>query len=402
MLEAKRKMIKSIDLWTEQYTDHHECFKGAFIDGFENNNIPFDEYKIIKNCNCLISCSNNDIHIRNKHNAIIFYDNHNPVRLMVINKNTDIEKCISVALNQDFNGKKLLDLYETKKIKSYIVDLKEESLFTRSDAEEEIDVASCDRWSLLYNMLDGSYTEDNISFGNYENNRYEFIPNLKIVYNLKTNSEEFEIEHKYAFINETKTRIIPIQANSELIKDNEDRIKFIKITNDNLELACKIQNTIFPEEDARENFIEQIKKDPYRKEMDYYIVYRDIIPVGVTGIYSYNEYPNDAWLGWFGILEAFRQKGYGGIVLDKTIELAREKGYKDFRLYTDEYAKSAHKLYESRGMIRELYDNKDDKDEYFIADIFIYSVSLTNEPISLWNNKMLGLKEQGEKENLYK
>ena len=182
----------------------------------------------------------------------------------------------------------------------------------------------------------------------------------------------------------------------------DDKIIFIKITKENLEIACQIQNAIFPEEDARKNFIEQINKDPYRKEMDYYIVYLDNNPIGVTGIYSYNEYPEAAWLGWFGILKEYRKLGYGGIVLDKTIELAKKKGYKSFRLYTDEFAKSAHKLYESRGLIKESYDRDDDKDEYFIADIYIYSISLTDTPIELWNNRFLGLKEQGEKENLYK
>ena len=48
------KTIKSIDLWTEQYENHYECFNGAFVDGFENNKIAFDEYKIIENCNNLI------------------------------------------------------------------------------------------------------------------------------------------------------------------------------------------------------------------------------------------------------------------------------------------------------------------------------------------------------------
>lgn len=185
-------------------------------------------------------------------------------------------------------------------------------------------------------------------------------------------------------------------------KLNEDQIRFVRISNDNLELACNIQNNIFPEEDARQNFIEQINHDPYRKEMDYYIVYFENEPIGVTGIYSYHEYPNTAWLGWFGILDNYRKNGYGGIVLDKTIELARKKGYKEFRLYTDEYATSAHKLYESRNLIKEQYDNPGDKDEFFIADVYIYSISLTDKPIDLWNNKILGLKEQGEKENLYK
>ena len=179
-------------------------------------------------------------------------------------------------------------------------------------------------------------------------------------------------------------------------------IRFEKITNDNLELACKIQNEIFPEEDARENFIEQINEDPYRKEMDYKIVYIDNEPIGVTGIYSYNEYPDDAWLGWFGILNKYRNKGYGKETLEKTMELAKEKGYKNFRIYTDEYAKEAHSLYEKLGFIKELYDRDDDKDEYFIADIYVYSKSLTHKKIELWNNKFLGLKEQGEKENMYK
>ena len=180
----------------------------------------------------------------------------------------------------------------------------------------------------------------------------------------------------------------------------KDKINFKKIDLNNLELACKIQNEIFPEEDGRQNFIEQINNDSYRKEQDYYIVYYGEEPIGVTGIYSYHEYPENAWLGWFGILERYRHHGYGGIVLDKTIQLAKEKRYTKFRLYTDEFAKSAHKLYKSREMIEELYDNSEDKDEYFDAKIYIYSLSLTDEPIDLWNNKILGLKEQGEKEHL--
>ena len=182
----------------------------------------------------------------------------------------------------------------------------------------------------------------------------------------------------------------------------DNKIKFERITNKNLELACQIQNEIFPEEDARQNFVEQINKDPYRKEQDYRIVYVNNEPIGVTGIYSYNEYPNDAWLGWFGILNKYRKKGYGKDTLEKTIDLAKEKGYKSFRIYTDEYANEAHKLYEKLGFMKEVYDRDDDKDEYFIADIYIYSKSLINEKVELWNNKLLGLKEQGRKENMYK
>lgn len=181
-----------------------------------------------------------------------------------------------------------------------------------------------------------------------------------------------------------------------------NNIIFERVNKDNLEIVCKVQNEIFPEEDGRENYIEAINKDPYRKELDYYVVYLEDTPIGVTGIYSYHEYPLDAWLGWFGILEKYRRHGYGGKVLDMTINLAKNKGYKNFRLYTDEFAKDAHKLYESRGLIKENYTREGNKSEYFSSKTYIYSISLTDDKIELWNNKMLWLKEQEEKEFLYK
>ncbi len=208
--------INTIDLWTEQYKNHYECFKGAFVDGFEKNKNPFNKYKIVKNCNCVITTNMEDINISNKHNAIIFYNNDKPVRLIVINKDTEFEKCINIALSQDFNNLKLKELYKKENIKSSVIDMREQAIYNNKDKTKEIDVGSCDRWKLLYNMLNGSYTEDNTSYWNYQSDKYEFIPNIQIKYELKTDTEIFAIEHKCAFINETKTRIIPIQENSRL------------------------------------------------------------------------------------------------------------------------------------------------------------------------------------------
>lgn len=213
------KTIKTIDLWTEQYENHYECFNGAFVDGFENTKTPFDEYKIVKNCNCIITVSQNDIHISNKHNAIVFYKNKIPVRLMVINKDTDVDKCIEVALNQYFEDSILKNYYDKLKINFSMIDMNEESIFKENDdITKETDIGSCDRWKLLYNMLKGSYTESDTSYGNFGSDKYEFIPNLFIKYELVTDSERFEIEHKCAFINTIKTRLIPIQENSDLTK----------------------------------------------------------------------------------------------------------------------------------------------------------------------------------------
>lgn len=210
------RIINSIDLWTEQYKNHYECFNGAFVDGFDKNVKPFNKYKIIKNCNCIITTNMEDINISNKHNAIIFYDNDYPVRLMVINKDTEIENCINVALNQNFDNMKLKDLYKQENIKYSIIDMNEQAISNNKDITKEIDVGSCDRWKLLYNMLKGSYTEDDTPYGNYQSDKYEFVPNIQIKYELKTDTEIFEIKHNCAFINEIKTRIIPIQDNSRL------------------------------------------------------------------------------------------------------------------------------------------------------------------------------------------
>jgi len=212
------KTINTIDLWTEQHDNHYECFNGAFVDGFENNKIAFDEYKIVKNCNCIITVKPKEINIKNKHNAIIFYKSNMPVRLMVINQNTNIDKCIDIALNQYFEDTILNNLYKKLNIKSSIIDMNEKPIIDIIN-DEEIDVGSCDRWNLLYNMLQGLYTETNNAYGNFSSDKYYFMPDLFVKYELKTDDEIFEITHKCAFINTTKTRLIPIQEDSPLTKN---------------------------------------------------------------------------------------------------------------------------------------------------------------------------------------
>ena len=123
------RITRTIDLWTEQNNNHYECFNGAFVDGFENGKKPFDEYKIIKNCNCIITADLKTININNKHNAIIFYKNQSPVRLLVINGNTDIDKCVNLALSQKFQNEKLIELYKKMDITSSTIDLEEAPIF---------------------------------------------------------------------------------------------------------------------------------------------------------------------------------------------------------------------------------------------------------------------------------
>lgn len=225
--------IKTIDLWTEQNENHIECFSGAFVDGFENGNIPFDTYKVIKNGNCIITSNRNDLNISNKHNAIVFYKNGVPTRLMVINQNTDIDNCIDIALNQSFNSSTLNGLFCKLSIKRYDIDLGQQPIHNGSNKKDEIDVGSCDRPSLLNCMLEGCYTQSDTDYGkSNSDSNYSFIPDIFIQYDFATDTEEFKIEHRCAFLNENMTRVIPLQENSLL---NIDEIKSQFLCDDNIQ-----------------------------------------------------------------------------------------------------------------------------------------------------------------------
>lgn len=174
-------------------------------------------------------------------------------------------------------------------------------------------------------------------------------------------------------------------------------LEYIEVNKDNLEIAVKVQNEIFPLEDGRQNYIEGITNDPYRKEMTNYIVYNEEIPIGVVDLYSYNEYPSDAWLSWYGVIDKYRNKGFGSKIFNFFEELALQKGYLSIRVYTSSEFDIAIGLYEKKGMIKEYYRNELECDE-INNETIIYSKSLTGKETLKWNNKFLGLTAQSEKE----
>ncbi|MBQ2864104.1 MAG: GNAT family N-acetyltransferase [Clostridia bacterium] len=238
--------INTVDLWTEQHRNQFELFNGCFTDGFSENKIPFDKYKVVKNCNCIITSNLDNLPIGNKHNAIVFYKNNKVVRLLVAFKDTSIDFCLENALNQKHNGIKLSDLFKTHNIVSSLTDLNEEPIFNNFNlsAETEIDVGSCDRNALLEQMLKGSYTEADSKFGHYDNIEYSYKSNIKINYKLKTDEEIFEIAHEGVFINETNTRVIILQVHSEI---NFDEIngEIVKASKADLVGCAKILKDIY-------------------------------------------------------------------------------------------------------------------------------------------------------------
>lgn len=216
------KTIKTTDIWTEQYKNHFDCSCGAFIDGIENN--FYDEYKIVLNCNCIISPDKNII-VGNKHNAVVFYKNNEVVRLLLLTQGTEVEKCIKKALNQEVNGKKLGEILKEQGVKLQKVDLKEKPIFNENNLQKEMDICSCDRQALLDSFLKGSYTESETDLSSDECNEYNFNSQIKIDYYLKTDSEIFDVKHQGAFLNKTKTQAIILQLSSSLnLEDIENSI----------------------------------------------------------------------------------------------------------------------------------------------------------------------------------
>ncbi len=202
--------IKTLDVWTEPVENYMPCFNGAFLDGVEGNNVPYDKYKIILNCNCFITTNSNELTIGNKHNAIIFYKNNRAIRLVVLSNKTEVLRCVEKTINKKVNNNKLKDLFLLKNINQEIIDLKEVPVFNKSNNLKEIDVWSCDRASLLESIFEEDCKSHDVQS---VLSIYDFKTDIEVVYELETNTESYEILHKGAYINKSKTKAIIIQSN---------------------------------------------------------------------------------------------------------------------------------------------------------------------------------------------
>ena len=176
-------------------------------------------------------------------------------------------------------------------------------------------------------------------------------------------------------------------------------MKLELLNNENIDIAIKIQKEIFPLENGSEDLKEALANisPPHQFLQRYWLAEENGVYIGICGLYAYKFAPKDAWLGWYGVLNNKRGKGFGKSILKEIMEIAKNMGFETFRLYTDEEDNStAIKLYEKIGMIRESYNNP--KDVHFeIGNTLIFSKSLINKNTMLWNNKNLYLNSHEEK-----
>lgn len=180
-----------------------------------------------------------------------------------------------------------------------------------------------------------------------------------------------------------------------------NRLHFEIVDLNNIKNAIKIQKEIFPHEDGTINLLSSLDRNLFMKisgifypddKVKYYLAYFKNNLIGITGLYLYPKYPDDAWIGWYGISLKFRNRGFGTEILEWTIEKAKTLNYKTIRLYTDnDDNANAVKLYKKMDFIGEKYNA-----ENLCYNCWIYSKSLTDKTLELWNNKQLDLLYQSD------
>lgn len=180
-----------------------------------------------------------------------------------------------------------------------------------------------------------------------------------------------------------------IEQNCKIIK----KLRFEEISKDNIKVAAKLQYEIFPNSSAYSVY--KSKAIGERKDLYIgYIAYIEDIPVGVTGIYEIPKYSDTVWLSWFGVKKEYRKLGYGKQILDYTIEMAKALNKKYLRLYTFEIWNSEAQAFYKRNMdLGEYYYNEKEYKDIFEGKPKIFSISLCDEKVELWNNKFINISE---------
>lgn len=180
-----------------------------------------------------------------------------------------------------------------------------------------------------------------------------------------------------------------IKQNCKIIR----KLRFEEISKDNIKVVAKLQYEIFPTSSAYSVYKSKItgkRKDFYVG----YIAYMEDEPIGVSGLYEIPEYPDTVWLSWFGVKKEYRKLGYGKQIFDYTIEMAKTYNKKNLRLYTFEiWNNEAQKFYKRNMDLGEYYYNEKEHKEIYEGKPKIFSISLCNEKVELWNNKFINISE---------
>ena len=157
------------------------------------------------------------------------------------------------------------------------------------------------------------------------------------------------------------------------------RIKTLK----DIEIVKKFFYQIFLDESGYDliHFKDSIGKQQTFKRLEFYLATINRTIVGLTGIYA--DQDSECWLGWFGICPQHRRKGYATQMLELTLMMMKNYGYKICRLYTD--------TVNNRHAIQLYLKNGFQIDSTYQDNIITMAKSLDeNMPIVSWHGEPLG------------
>ncbi len=150
-------------------------------------------------------------------------------------------------------------------------------------------------------------------------------------------------------------------------------LRFEPLSYDRLQEALVLVKEVFPDhashvEEVYNVSLRNDKSEEYwntRKILEYWVVIDSTSSevVAVTGLYQLVKHSLDEiWMGWYCVSPKMRGRGIGKKTLEWTIDEARKRGYKYFRLWTtdDPNEAAAQKLYDSAGV--NIYQQELDKE----------------------------------------
>lgn len=230
-----------------------------------------------------------------------------------------------------------------------------------------------------------------------------------LIYSIPLNNNKLALwENRNLYLQEHEIRNT---YDGQIIDDiNIKKFRYIPLSKENLDLANSIQKRLYPLESAEVDYDDSLKLESGKIKTTqqkfnyckYFLIQYQEKFIGITGLYSHEQYPEDAWLGWYGLLSEYRKNDVCIAVIQQMFNFAMKQGYKHFRVYADSVVDSFHcELYEQIFDYKENYDLENGK-YYLVGQMLVYSKSLTNKKVVPWDNKCLFLEKHEKVNNRYK
>ena len=166
-------------------------------------------------------------------------------------------------------------------------------------------------------------------------------------------------------------------------------VRLVLVTKDNVEQAIHIVLSGFPGElqevvqsfysstRPREQWTLEGAKENIDK-LEYYLGYIEGKLVGITGIYTLNNAPNESWLGWTIVYYPYRRRGFGKCLVESVRQKTEQDGQTIIRAWVIETPSNRfggmHKLLAKEWDLSERFDGQ----QHTFGEYRVYSRGLND------------------------